>query len=56
MIGNGDSQAEDRDDVLNIGGFSDAIFEILQAFAQGDLLGKNWVETIEGFSPKMGKM
>lgn len=40
-------QAQTRDDVLNIGGFSDAVFEVLARFATGQLGGDHWVREIE---------
>jgi len=30
------TQAPDRDDILNVGGFSDAVFEVVAAFFTGD--------------------
>ncbi len=30
------TQAQSRNDVLNIGGFSDAVFEVIAAFADGE--------------------
>ena len=44
---NGTTQATERGDILNVGGFSDAVFEIVSAFAQGDLRPSHWVEQIE---------
>jgi 60 kDa SS-A/Ro ribonucleoprotein len=44
---NGTTQAHDRDDILNIGGFSDNCFEVIKAFIE---MGNNrdlWVKTIE---------
>jgi 60 kDa SS-A/Ro ribonucleoprotein len=41
------TQTHERDDVLNIGGFSDQIFEVISRFSK---LGSNkdmWIETIE---------
>ena len=32
----GSSQAPERDDILNIGGFSDAVFNVVSAFLEGD--------------------
>ena len=39
-------QAQDREDILNIGGFSDAVFEQIAVFAK-DSFAENWVQTIE---------
>lgn len=41
------SQAPSRDDILNIGGFSDAVFEVLARFASGEHQGEHWVARIE---------
>ena len=40
-------QAQTREDVLNVGGFSDAVFEVLARFAAGQLGGEHWVREIE---------
>ncbi len=40
------SQAVEREDVLHVGGFSDAVFALLAAFADGDLQGR-WTGSIE---------
>lgn len=44
---NGTTQAHDREDILNVGGFSDQVFDIIARFIE---LGNNkdlWVKTIE---------
>jgi 60 kDa SS-A/Ro ribonucleoprotein len=41
------SQAPGREDILNIGGFSDAVFEVLASFARGEHAGEHWVAAIE---------
>ena len=41
------SQAPDRDDILNVGGFSDQVFETVAAFAAGRLGDGPWVSEIE---------
>jgi 60 kDa SS-A/Ro ribonucleoprotein len=43
----GTAQAQTREDVLNVGGFSDAVFEVLARFAAGQLGGDHWVREIE---------
>ena len=43
----GTTQAKERDDILNIGGFSDQVFEIIHAFANGTLSADHWVGCIE---------
>ena len=44
---NAHTQAPDRDDVLNVGGFSDAVFDVVAAFAAGASGRDHWVRTIE---------
>jgi 60 kDa SS-A/Ro ribonucleoprotein len=41
------TQAREREDILNIGGFSDNVFEIVSLFAQGKLDADHWVGEIE---------
>jgi len=41
------TQVPERDDVLNIGGFSDEVFERIADFAAGRLGRERWVERIE---------
>jgi 60 kDa SS-A/Ro ribonucleoprotein len=41
------TQALDRDDILNIGGFSDHVFTLVSEFAEGHLGTSRWVEVIE---------
>jgi 60 kDa SS-A/Ro ribonucleoprotein len=43
----GTTQAAERDDVLNIGGFSDRIFEVVSEFVAGRLDADHWVGVIE---------
>ena len=43
----GTVQAQTREDVLNVGGFSEAVFEVLARFAAGQLGGDHWVREIE---------
>jgi 60 kDa SS-A/Ro ribonucleoprotein len=43
----GTSQAAEREDILNIGGFSDAVFETIANFAAGQLGAAHWVGEIE---------
>lgn len=40
-------QAPDRADILNIGGFADAVFATIAAFADGTLAADHWVGVIE---------
>lgn len=46
----GSTQAKEREDILNVGGFSDAVFEILATFAKGELSADYWVGVIEGMA------
>lgn len=44
------SQAYDRKDILNVGGFSDTVFQVIDVFAREGLDAGNWVRIIEGIS------
>ncbi|MDR2013106.1 MAG: RNA-binding protein [Rhodanobacter sp.] len=41
------TQAAERQDIMNVGGFSDAVFTMIAAFAQGKTRAQHWVEEIE---------
>ncbi len=41
------TQAVEREDILNVGGFSDQVFELLAEFAAGRLGGDHWAGVIE---------
>lgn len=41
------SQAQERRDILNVGGFSDKVFTLVSEFAGGNLDGGHWVGVIE---------
>ena len=43
----GTTQAVEQEDVLNIGGFSDTVFEIVAHFAAGRLKAGHWIDVIE---------
>lgn len=43
----GTTQAAERPDVLNIGGFSDRVFDVIAEFANGTLRADHWVGVIE---------
>ena len=43
----GTTQAKEREDVLNIGGFSDRVFDVIAEFANGTLNADHWVGVIE---------
>jgi 60 kDa SS-A/Ro ribonucleoprotein len=44
------TQAAERADILNIGGFSDQVFEVISAFAAGQLEADHWIARIEAVS------
>jgi 60 kDa SS-A/Ro ribonucleoprotein len=44
---NASTQVAERDDVLNVGGFSDAVFEVVSLFAKGELAEGHFVGQIE---------
>ena len=44
------AQAAEREDVLNIGGFSDQVFEIIAAFAENRLGADHWVGVIDSLT------
>jgi 60 kDa SS-A/Ro ribonucleoprotein len=41
------TQAQERADILNVGGFSDQVFTLLAEFAYGNLTAEHWVSVIE---------
>jgi 60 kDa SS-A/Ro ribonucleoprotein len=41
------TQAAERADILNIGGFSDQVFDVISAFASGQLEADHWIARIE---------
>ena len=44
------TQAAERADILNVGGFSDQVFELMAAFAAGELDPDHWVGRIEAIA------
>ena len=46
----GTTQAAEREDVLNVGGFSDEVFAVIARFADGRLQADHWVGQIEEVS------
>lgn len=46
----GSTQVKDRADVLNVGGFSDSVFDVVSLFARGNLDAAHWVGAIESVS------
>jgi len=43
----GTTQAPERDDILNVGGFSDAVFDAIAGFVSGKLGASHWLDEIE---------
>lgn len=41
------TQAQEQSDVLNVGGFGDAVFDVVAQFASGQFGASHWVEAIE---------
>ena len=46
----GTTQAQEREDILNIGGFSDHVFDVVAEFAAGRLNANHWVGVIEAIT------
>ena len=44
---NATTQAQERTDILNIGGFSDQVFDVIAEFAAGRLSADHWISVIE---------
>lgn len=44
------TQAPDSKDILNVGGFSDQVFDLLGTFAKGSMAPEHWVGVIESVS------
>ncbi|MFO0685720.1 MAG: hypothetical protein U0234_26900 [Sandaracinus sp.] len=47
LVPNTHTQAKDRADVLNVGGFSDEVFDVIAAFVSGGLAHGHWVSVID---------
>jgi 60 kDa SS-A/Ro ribonucleoprotein len=43
----GSTQVENRDDVLNVGGFSDSVFDVVSAFVGNDSSGAGFLDAIQ---------
>lgn len=43
----GSTQAQEREDILNVGGFGDAVFDVIAQFAAGSFGAGHWVEAID---------
>lgn len=48
----GTTQAQERADILNVGGFGDAVFDVIAQFAAGSFGAGHWVEAIEAVDMK----
>lgn len=44
----GTTQAQEREGILNVGGFSDSVFEVIDVFVNGKMSADHWVGQIEG--------
>jgi 60 kDa SS-A/Ro ribonucleoprotein len=40
-------QAIEREDILNVGGFSDQVFDVVSKFTSGELNADHWIGVIE---------
>src|SRR5262249_53591023 len=40
-------QAIERKDILNVGGFSDQVFDVISEFARGELNANHWIGVID---------
>ncbi len=47
---NATTQVQERADVLNVGGFSDSVFDVISLFAKGELASDHWVGAIKNIS------
>jgi 60 kDa SS-A/Ro ribonucleoprotein len=47
FVPNATTQAAEREDILNIGGFSDTVFDLLSLFSNGQLQAEHWVGEVE---------
>lgn len=43
----GNTQAKEQADILNVGGFGDAVFDVISQFVSGQFGAAHWVEAIE---------
>jgi 60 kDa SS-A/Ro ribonucleoprotein len=46
----GTTQAAERPDILNVGGFSDGVFQLISDFAAGEAGADHWVGKIEALA------
>jgi 60 kDa SS-A/Ro ribonucleoprotein len=47
---NGTVQAKERDDIVNVGGFSDQVFQVIADVAAGGSTAGHWVRQIESIA------
>jgi 60 kDa SS-A/Ro ribonucleoprotein len=47
FVPNATTQAAEREDILNVGGFSDAVFDVIATFARGELGSNHWVGEVD---------
>jgi 60 kDa SS-A/Ro ribonucleoprotein len=47
---NGTAQAKERADILNIGGFSDQVLDVIAEFARGELNAAHWIGVIDAIA------
>lgn len=47
LVPNTTAQAPDRQDILNVGGFSDSVFDLVASFAAGEGGSDHWIREIE---------
>jgi 60 kDa SS-A/Ro ribonucleoprotein len=47
LVPNTTTQAIEREDILNIGGFSDVVFDLIADFAAGADGSSHWIREIE---------
>ncbi|HLO00861.1 MAG TPA: hypothetical protein VK208_20555, partial [Pyrinomonadaceae bacterium] len=40
-------QAVEREDIFNVGGFSDQVFDVIAEFARGELIADHWISLVE---------
>jgi 60 kDa SS-A/Ro ribonucleoprotein len=46
----GTVQAKEREDILNVGGFSDQVWDVVAEFARGELNANHWIGVIESLA------
>lgn len=51
LVPNQTTQAKERDDILNIGGFSDTVFDLIALFAADKMHPRHWLQVIDKINP-----